>query len=105
MADEETRLMSDSALAGPGDRFALNPMYLFRWEETQQAYVLLYPEGIVKLNETAGEIIKRCDGRLTAADMVTELQAAYPGDDERVAAGVYKFLEVFRAKGWIRRQA
>jgi pyrroloquinoline quinone biosynthesis protein D len=37
--------------------------------------------------------------------MVTELQAAYPGDDERVAEGVYKFLEVFRAKGWIRRQA
>jgi pyrroloquinoline quinone biosynthesis protein D len=105
MADEETRFMSDSALAGTGDRFSLNPMYLFRWEETQHAYVLLYPEGIVKLNETAGEIIKRCDGRLTAADMVTELQAAYPGDNERVAEGVYKFLEVFRAKGWIRRQA
>jgi pyrroloquinoline quinone biosynthesis protein D len=102
---EETSVMSDTALARPQDRYAINPMYLFRWEETQRSHVLLYPEGIVKLNETAGEIIKRCDGQRTAAEVVAELQAAYPGDDERVAAGVYKFLEVFRAKGWIRRQA
>lgn len=97
--------MSATALPAAGDRFAINPMYLFRWEDTQQSYVMLYPEGIVKLNETAGEIIKRCDGQRTVADLVGELQAVYPGDDERVAAGVYKFLEVFRAKGWIRRQA
>lgn len=87
------------------DRFSINPMYLLRWEETQDAYVLLYPEGIVKLNQTAGEIIKRCDGMCRVADMVIELQQVFPGDDVRVAEGVYKFLEVFRAKGWIRRQA
>jgi len=87
------------------DRYGVNPMYLFRWEDTQDAYVLLYPEGIVKLNQTAGEIIKRCDGQHTVADMVAELQQTFPGDDARVADGVYKFLEVFRAKGWIRRQA
>lgn len=91
--------------AAATDRYGVNPMYLFRWEDTQDAYVLLYPEGIVKLNQTAGEIIKRCDGERTVADMVIELQQAFPGDDERVAEGVYKFLEVFRAKGWIRRQA
>lgn len=87
------------------DRYAINPMYLFRWEDTQDAYVLLYPEGIVKLNQTAGEIIKRCDGLHTVGDMVAELQTAFPGDDARVAQGVHEFLEVFRAKGWIRRQA
>ena len=87
------------------DRYGVNPMYLFRWEDTQNAYVLLYPEGIVKLNQTAGEIIKRCDGEHTVADMVIELQQSFPGDDERVADGVYRFLEVVRAKGWIRRQA
>ncbi len=87
------------------DRYGVNPMYLFRWEDTQNAYVLLYPEGIVRLNQTAGEIIKRCDGEHTVAEMVIELQQSFPGDDERVADGVYRFLEVFRAKGWIRRQA
>ena len=41
----------------------------------------------------------------TVAELIAELQQRYPGDDDRVAEGVYKFLEVFRAKGWIRRQA
>jgi len=87
------------------ERYVINPMFLFRWEETQQSYVLLYPEGIVKLNQTAGEIIKRCDGAHSVAELVGELQALFPGDPERVAEGVHKFLEIFHAKGWIRRQA
>ncbi|BAL23160.1 pyrroloquinoline quinone biosynthesis peptide chaperone PqqD [Azoarcus sp. KH32C] len=96
--------MNETSLLTAEDRFGLNPMYLFRWEPTQDAHVLLYPEGIVKLNRTAAEIIEHCDGR-SVADIVAALQARYPGDDDRVAGGVYKFLEVFRAKGWIRRQA
>ena len=67
--------------------------------------MLLYPEGIVKLNQTAGEIIKRCDGVRTVGELVRELQTVFPGDDQRVEEGVLKFVEVFRAKGWIRRQA
>jgi len=94
-----------STLPLASDRFGLNPLYLLRWEPAQEAYVLLYPEGIVKLNQTAGEIIRRCDGVCSVAQMVVELQQSFPGDDERVADGVYRFLEVFRAKGWIRRQA
>lgn len=97
--------MSEVALPEPHSRYVINPMFLFRWEETQQSYVLLYPEGIVKLNQTAGEIIKRCDGAHTVDELVCALQAAFPGADASVKEGVYKFLEVFRAKGWIRRQA
>lgn len=98
-------LTAPAAVPAATDRYHVNPMYLFRWEDTQDAYVLLYPEGIVKLNLTAGEIIKRCDGERTVGEMVAELQALFPGDDARVAGGVHEFLEVFRAKGWIRRQA
>ena len=103
-----TARMTDTATPSPpaaSERYALNPMYLFRWEPTQDSHVLLYPEGIVKLNQTAGDIIERCDGKRTVAELIAELQQRYPGDDDRVAEGVYKFLEVFRAKGWIRRQA
>ena len=42
--------MTDTATPSPpaaGERYALNPMYLFRWEPTQDSHVLLYPEGIV----------------------------------------------------------
>ena len=36
-----------------------------QWEPAQNAHVLLYPEGMVKLNASAGEILKRCDGQRT----------------------------------------
>ena len=41
----------------------LAPHYMFRWEDSQDAYILLYPEGLIKLNLSAGEILKRCDGQ------------------------------------------
>ena len=36
--------------------------FRLQWEPAQKAHVLLYPEGMVKLNGSAGEILKRCDG-------------------------------------------
>jgi len=36
--------------------------FRLQWEAVQQAHVLLYPEGMVKLNGSAGEILTRCDG-------------------------------------------
>ncbi|MDH5592047.1 MAG: pyrroloquinoline quinone biosynthesis peptide chaperone PqqD [Gammaproteobacteria bacterium] len=81
------------------DVVELSPMYLFRWEEPQQAFILLYPEGVVKLNETGAAILEYCDGTHTAEQIVTKLSDAYATD---VTEGVYKFLEVSYAKGWIR---
>ncbi len=75
------------------------PTYLFRWEEPQQAYVLLYPEGVVKLNETGAAILKYCDGTHTAKQIATKLSDIYTAD---VSESVFKFLEVSYAKGWIR---
>ena len=92
-------------LASPDDTPVLNPMFLFRWEQTQESYVLLYPEGVVKLNDTAGEILKRCDGSHTVAGLVSELQTVFAEAPETVEAGVRKFLEVSHAKGWIRSRA
>jgi pyrroloquinoline quinone biosynthesis protein D len=87
------------------DRPTLNPLFMFRWEETQHAYVLLYPEGVVKLNDTAGEILKRCTGKLTVADLTAELGRLFDADPRQLEGSVLKFLEVSHAKGWIRRQA
>ena len=36
-----------------------------QWEPAQDAHVLLYPEGMVKLNGSAGAIMSRCDGERT----------------------------------------
>ncbi|MDE2371087.1 MAG: pyrroloquinoline quinone biosynthesis peptide chaperone PqqD, partial [Burkholderiales bacterium] len=35
--------------------------FRLQWEAAQDCHVLLYPEGMVKLNGSAGEIMKRCD--------------------------------------------
>ena len=83
----------------------LNPLFLLRWEDTQAGYVLLYPEGVVKLNDTAGEILKRCDGRSTEAELIEALKKFFAGPPEAVEQGVRKFLEVSYAKGWIRNRA
>jgi len=97
--------MTEAASIEPGQRPEINPLFLFRWEDTQDSYVLLYPEGVVKLNPTAGEILKRCDGEHTVSALVAELQQVFAETPERVLTGVHKFLEVSYAKGWIRDRA
>jgi pyrroloquinoline quinone biosynthesis protein D len=91
--------MSDAA----PDRFAMRPrvarLYRLQWEEAQQAHVLLFPEGMVKFNRSAGEILSRCSGERTTGQIVAELEAAF------AAAGlgpeVEAFLKLATEKGWV----
>jgi pyrroloquinoline quinone biosynthesis protein D len=74
--------------------------FRFQWEPAQQCHVLLYPEGMVQLPGSAGEIMKRVDGTRSLESIVEDLESAFPGVDLR--ADVIEFLEVAHAKGWIR---
>jgi pyrroloquinoline quinone biosynthesis protein D len=56
--------------------------------------VLLFPEGILELNETAGEILDRCDGR-TLRDIVVDLAREYDANEATVAADVREILADF----------
>jgi pyrroloquinoline quinone biosynthesis protein D len=56
-------------------------------DSTTRKNVLLYPEGIVELNETAHEILSRCDGR-TLSQIVCELAEEYEADPEALAVDV-----------------
>lgn len=78
------------------------PTFRFQWEEVQNCHVVLYPEGMVKLSGSAGEIMKRCDGQNTVTDILNDLHQAFPDAD--LEADVYKFLEVAHANGWIRKK-
>jgi pyrroloquinoline quinone biosynthesis protein D len=78
----------------------LERQYRFQWEPAQESFVLLYPEGMIKLPGSSGEIMKRVDGATTVADIVRSLEQAFPGVDLR--QDVLDFLEVAYAKGWIR---
>ncbi|NMG42964.1 pyrroloquinoline quinone biosynthesis peptide chaperone PqqD [Aromatoleum toluvorans] len=73
--------------------------FRLQWEEAQQAWVLLYPEGMVKLNQSAGEIMRRCDGSRTVAAIVAELEQAFGASG--LADDVAKFLDLARGQQWI----
>jgi len=84
-----------SSLARP----RINRLFRFQWEPAQQAHVLLYPEGMVKLNQSAGEILKRCDGSTSVAEIVADLEAAFNASG--LAADVDAFLIMADAQNWI----
>ena len=58
-------------------RPAIAPGLRLQWEAAQEAHVLLYPEGMVKLNSSAGAIMSRCDGVRTLAQIVADLERTY----------------------------
>jgi len=62
---------------GTDARPALGRGFRLQWEPAQKAHVLLYPEGMVKLNGSAGEILKRCDGARTVGEIVSDLESTF----------------------------
>ena len=87
----------------PADIYALARHYRFQWEEAQQCYVLLFPEGMIKLNGGAGEVIKRVDGNKTADAIVQEIEAAFP-DAPGLRADVIAMLELAVDKAWLEKR-
>ncbi|MGQ0682797.1 pyrroloquinoline quinone biosynthesis peptide chaperone PqqD [Bradyrhizobium sp.] len=95
--------MSEVTRPSLTDIVELHPMYFLRWEDSEQAHVLLYPEGIVKLNSSAAEILKRVVGGRRIDEVVAELTALCDGQD--VSADILEFLEIANDKGWTRVKA
>lgn len=49
------------------------------FDATRGARVLLYPEGVLVPNETAAEVLARCDGSTTVAGISAALAEQYEG--------------------------
>ena len=78
---------------------ALGRGFRLQWEPAQQAHVLLYPEGMVKLNGSAGEILKRCDGTRTVVEIVSDLEGAFATTG--LANDVQAFMNVALERQWL----
>jgi len=74
-----------------------------QWEPAQEAHVLLYPEGMVKLNGSAGAILSRCDGARTLAEIVADLERAY--ETSGLAEDVRAFVTMALEKRWLELRA
>ena len=70
-----------------------------QFEPAQDCHVLLYPEGMVTLNDSAAEILARCDGHRSLAAICEALSTEFGGAD--VTDDVYQFLRLAMSQGWI----
>lgn len=73
--------------------------FRLQWEPAQGAHVLLYPEGMVKLNGSAGEIMSRCDGQRTLGEIVADLETIY--GVQGLSADVTAFVSMALEKHWL----
>jgi pyrroloquinoline quinone biosynthesis protein D len=52
-----------------------------RYDEARAEHMLLVPEGVVRLNPTAAEVLELCDGERSLDEIVGALSARYDGAD------------------------
>ncbi|MEB0041814.1 MULTISPECIES: pyrroloquinoline quinone biosynthesis peptide chaperone PqqD [unclassified Pseudomonas] len=74
--------------------------YRYQFEPAQNGHVLLYPEGMIKLNESASAIGGLIDGERNVEAIIGALDQLFPGFPE-LGADVEQFMEVARAERWI----
>ena len=70
-----------------------------QWEKSQDAFVLLYPEGMVKLNASAGEILSRVDGVKSVALIISEIEEKFGVSN--LSDDVVSFIGLAVEQGWV----
>lgn len=74
--------------------------YRLQWEAAQDCHVILYPEGMAKLNDSATAILSEVDGIKSAGEIIATLEARFP-DAEGLAADVLEFLAQAYEQKWV----
>ncbi len=75
------------------------PGFRLQWEPVQNCHVLLYPEGMVKLNGSAGEIMARCDGVRSIEAITADIEHTHALHD--LSADVLAFVELAAKQRWL----
>ena len=86
----------------PEDIYKIAPHHRFQWEKAQDCYVILFPEGMVKLNGGAGEVLNLVNDNLSVEKITEALTKKFPDAD-----GIYKdiigMIEMALEKAWIEK--
>jgi pyrroloquinoline quinone biosynthesis protein D len=70
-----------------------------RYDDVREEHLLLIPEGAVRLNSTAAEVLGLCDGERSVDDIVGALSERYDGADLR--DDVAGLLDAMAQKGLV----
>ena len=66
---------------------------------TEEARVVLFPEGAIKLQGTGRQVLERCDGERTFGQIIQELRAQFAdADPAKIRGDISQFLEQLRHK-------
>ena len=65
----------------PEDIYKIAPHHRFQWEKAQDCYVILFPEGMVKLNGGAGEVLNLVNDNLSVEKITEALTKKFPDAD------------------------
>jgi pyrroloquinoline quinone biosynthesis protein D len=84
------------------DIYAIALHHRFQWEEAQNCYVILFPEGMVKLNGGAGEVLNQIDGQRSVADIIAILKAKF-SDVPDLESDIVGMVELALEKAWLRQ--
>lgn len=85
----------------PNQTIKFSPTHRLQWEEAQQKNVILYPEGMVELNQSSAEILKCCDGTRKLDQIIADLEQKFATTG--LANDITAFLEVAFKNGWIQQ--
>jgi pyrroloquinoline quinone biosynthesis protein D len=80
------------------ERPKLAPGVRLQFDKLRDMWLLLAPERIIELEGPASEILQRCDGTRSVADIVGELSALYNADAAEISADVTDMLAELTAK-------
>ena len=70
-----------------------------RWGMQGEERVVLFPEGMIRVQGTGQKILELCDGQRTVQEIVTALSATYSGGDPaKIRDDVGNFLEALQQK-------
>ncbi|MEA3213831.1 MAG: pyrroloquinoline quinone biosynthesis protein [Chthoniobacter sp.] len=70
----------------------LAPRVRLQADQVSGQPVLLYPEGLLELNETGHAIVRRCDGETPLRQIVAQLAEEYEVPAEELTADVLDYL-------------
>ena len=74
----------------------------FQWEKAQDCYVILFPEGMVKLNGSAGEVLNLVNGEADVKS-ITEILSKKFSDVPNIAKDIEGMIELALEKTWIEK--
>jgi pyrroloquinoline quinone biosynthesis protein D len=70
-----------------------------RYDEVREEHLLLVPEGAVRLNPTAAEVLGLCDGERSLDDIVGVLSARYDG--AALGDDVHELVDAMAQRGLV----